>query len=244
MRSAFLKSLLILVAVCLTPAFAQIELATSSQKALTGLQAPRIVAEKILVGDESKPVVSSVAIITAKSPAKFLRVKARNKNLESATLEKISDTEWLLSQPGTWLVEAISFDPETGIDENAITVTVGVAPPIDPPVDPQPPVGFAALVAVSKAGCDSLADIDTQRGLSGAILAQVAATNPDVPLDMAKTLIVNAIENRLLRRQGVSRTKDWLNGWRIPVATEIKKLNIADTKTYLAAMKAVAESMQ
>jgi len=243
MRSAFLKSLLILVAVYLTPAFAQIELATSSQKALTGLQAPRIVAEKILIGDESKPVVSSVAIITAKSPAKFLRLKARNKNLESATLEKLSDTEWLLSQPGTWLVEAISFDPETGIDEAALTVTVGVAPPIDPPIDP-PTTGFAALVAASQAGCQSLADLDTQRGLSGAILAQVAATNPDVPLDMAKTLIVNAIEDRLLRRQGVSRTKDWLNGWRIPVANEIKKLNIADTKTYLTAMKAVAESMQ
>lgn len=120
--------------------FAQIEISYVQAKSLVGVTAPRLVGDRILVGDDSKPSVSQVAIISVKTPAKFVTLKARKSLFESAQLTKISDTEWILSGEGRWKVEATSFDPDRGIDEAAVEIVIGPrpGPTPDPEPDPKP----------------------------------------------------------------------------------------------------------
>ena len=118
---------------------AQIELSYSKSLSLQGITAPRLAGDLVLVGADSKPSVTEVAIITAKSPSKFLRLKARKSLFEVGTLKQISDTEWVLSGAGEWIVEAQSFDPERGIDEALLRIVIGGTPPKpEPGPGPQP----------------------------------------------------------------------------------------------------------
>jgi hypothetical protein len=119
--------------------YGQIELTYSKSLSLTGVTAPRLAGDFVLVGADSKPSVTEVAIITAKSPSKFLRLKARKSLFEVGTLKQISDTEWVLSGAGEWIVEASSFDPERGIDEALLRIVIGGTPPKpEPGPGPQP----------------------------------------------------------------------------------------------------------
>jgi hypothetical protein len=55
--------------------------------------------------------------------------------------------------------------------------------------------------------------------------------------------VTNIIENTLLLRTGTSRSKDWLNGWRIPLNTKISELNIETTDDYIKAIKAIRNGL-
>ena len=135
MRSLALVLLFLMSSTC----FGQIELSYTKAKSLVGVTAPRIIGDRIVVGEDSKPSVTSVAIITAKTTSKFVSLKARKSLFESGGLTKISDTEWILSGEGRWKVEATSFDPEKGIDEASIEIVIGPAPDPGPtPPDPGP----------------------------------------------------------------------------------------------------------
>lgn len=121
-------------------AFGQIDISWTTQKSVTGLVNPRTVGTRILVADESNPVASRVAIVKVVTAAKFVKLSARKSLFEFADLEKLSDNEWLITAPGKYLVEAVTFDPATGIDERRIEITFGEPEPVPPPKpDPVPP---------------------------------------------------------------------------------------------------------
>lgn len=119
-------------------AFGQIDISWTTQKSVTGLVNPRTVGTRILVADESNPVASRVAIVKVVTAAKFVKLSARKSLFEFADLEKLSDNEWLITAPGKYLVEAVTFDPATGIDERRIEITFGEPEP-PPKPDPVPP---------------------------------------------------------------------------------------------------------
>lgn len=114
-------------------AFGQIDISWTTQKSVTGLVNPRTVGTRILVADESNPVASRVAIVKVVTSAKFVNLSARKSLFEFADLEKLSDNEWLITAPGKYLVEAVTFDPEKGIDERRIEITFGEPEPVPPP---------------------------------------------------------------------------------------------------------------
>jgi hypothetical protein len=130
---------LLVFATCCSIADAQIELSYTKAKSLTGITNPKQVGTRILVGADSQPTIANVAIIKATTPAKFLKLRARTSLFQSVELEKISNTEWLLSQPGKYAVEATSFDPEKGIDEKTIEITLDGSPEPPPEPGPTPP---------------------------------------------------------------------------------------------------------
>lgn len=120
-------------------AFGQIDISWTTQKSVTGLVNPRTVGTRILVADESNPVASRVVIVKVVTAAKFVKLSARKSLFEFADLEKLSDNEWLITAPGKYLVEAVTFDPATGIDERRIEITFGEPEPVPPPKpDPIP----------------------------------------------------------------------------------------------------------
>ena len=133
--------------------FGELSVTSRPVKAITGLSTPEIVANVILVGDDSVPVVSSVAVVSVVSKAKFVRVKARTDLFNSTALKPIGERtndlgiitrDYLLSGAGRYAIEAMIFDAEAGIEEASIEVIVGPSKPpepIPPPTPPPSPVG-------------------------------------------------------------------------------------------------------
>jgi hypothetical protein len=120
-------------------AFGQIDISWTTQKSVSGLVNPRTVGARVLVAEESIPVATRVAIVKVTTSAKFVKLSARKSLFEFADLEKLSDNEWLITSPGKYLVEAVTFDPDKGIDERRIEITLGEPEPVPPPKpDPIP----------------------------------------------------------------------------------------------------------
>lgn len=144
---------------------AAVEVAVTKVKAIGGVSAARVVGDLILVSDESKPIVSQVAILHVKSQAKFVRIKARKSLFEFGQVDKLGDNEWVLSGAGRYAVEVTAFDPELGIEETAIEVELGESPtprPPEPGPGPVPPDAFNDLgrrVASTTAGYPKRAEV-------------------------------------------------------------------------------------
>jgi hypothetical protein len=131
-----LQTLLVWLAVasCAIAQTSAIDASVEKARAITGVQSARIVGEAILIGEESKPVVSSVAILRVSTKAKFVKIKARRSLFDLGAVTKIGDGEWMLVGSGKYAVEITTFDPELGIDETVIEVVLG-----DPEPEPEPP---------------------------------------------------------------------------------------------------------
>lgn len=154
-----------------SPCFGQmaaVEVAVTKVKAIEGITAARVVGDLILVSNESKPIVSQVAILTVKTQAKFVRIKARKSLFEFGQVDKLSENEWVLSGAGRYAVEVTAFDPELGIEETAIEVELGESPtppeptPPGPQPGPVPPDAFSNLgqrVAAATAGLGKRSEV-------------------------------------------------------------------------------------
>jgi hypothetical protein len=131
-----LQTLLVWLAVasCAIAQTSAIDASVEKAKAITGVQSARIVGDAILIGEESKPVVSSVAILRVSTKAKFVKIKARRSLFDLGAVTKIGDGEWMLVGSGKYAVEITTFDPELGIDETVVEVVLG-----DPEPEPEPP---------------------------------------------------------------------------------------------------------
>lgn len=134
----------------------QIELSYTAAKSLVGATSPRLVGDRILIGEDSKPQISPVAVLKVKSSEKF-RVKARKSLFETAELIPLSGDEFLLFGEGEYLIEANSLN-----HERSLKVVVGggsVNPDPPKPIPPKPDVDVAneynvGLVALTKAPSD------------------------------------------------------------------------------------------
>ena len=131
---SFIASLGVLFAWC-SIVSAQIEISYTTAKVLTGVVAPRIVGDRVIVADDSKPQVTSVAIVKVVSTEK-VRVKARKSLFETTEMVPISETEYLLSGQGKFLVEAVSASWDRSF---VILVGNEVNPPNPPDVDNDDP---------------------------------------------------------------------------------------------------------
>ena len=138
----------------------QIELSYTAAKSLVGATSPRLVGDRILIGEDSKPQISPVAVLKVKSSEKF-RIKARKSLFENAELIALAEDEFLLFGEGEYLVEAISLN-----HERSLKVLVGSSPsptptptPTPTPDPPKPDVNVAneynvGVVAFTKAPSD------------------------------------------------------------------------------------------
>ena len=89
---------------------------------------------------------STGAVVTVPEPAKFILVRARKDLFTVIQPTQMNDTQWFLSlPPGKYLVTVTQFDPEKGIDEQNLPITIGSSP--DPDPVPVPGMGRVALLA-------------------------------------------------------------------------------------------------
>lgn len=113
----------------------QIDLSYTKAKSLVGATNPRVIGERILIGEDSKPQVVTVAVIKVQSTER-VRLKARKSLFEFAELVQLSDTEFLLAGEGEYLIEAISFSWDASVK---IQIGENPKPPEPDPIDPDPP---------------------------------------------------------------------------------------------------------
>jgi hypothetical protein len=152
-----------------------------------------------------------------------------------------------IGTPGKYSIQLIVADTSAGISQAVHFIQVGgivEPPPIadpKPPIDepkpplPEPEPPHTAISEVSRRGVIALNDPPTAGALKDA-LAQVVES-PPTTIDRQRSAVQDAIGSVLLSRQGVSREKDWLNEWRIPVNAEIDKT--VNDDNYIALIKQV-----
>lgn len=144
MRSATITILALLLS-C-GECFAQIEISYTTAKILTGIASPRLIGDRVIVSDDSKPQVTTVAIVKVASSEK-VRVKARKSLFEAVELVPISDTEYLLVGQGKYLVEAVSASWDRSF---AIMIGNEVDPPKPPDDDKSKPKDSTVIEEVRK----------------------------------------------------------------------------------------------
>jgi len=158
-----------------------------------------------------------------------------------------------IPKAGDYRFGLVVADKEANIDYTFVTIKVYNLPPTtpDPVVTPPPttptpiPVPAPTFIELRKAsttGSSFLADADTATKLNQGLTAvgNSAATKTIQELETDATRV---IENVFATRTGISRSKDWITQWRIPVNNELRKLNITDPKVYGQALIAIAGSI-
>jgi hypothetical protein len=139
-----------------------------------------------------------------------------------------------IGTPGRYSFQLIIADMSAGISQATHFLEVGGVtlppiepkPPVDDPKPPKPPESEpkppqTAITEVSRRGVVALNDSATASALRDALQKVVQA--PPTTIERQRSAVQDAIGSALLARQGVSREKDWLNEWRIPVNVELEK---------------------
>jgi hypothetical protein len=156
--------------------------------------------------------------------------------------------------PGKYQFGLIVADKQANITYSwhTINVTSPIAPtpPFQPPTQPpvQPPVpppvtspSYESIRLTSRAAVDTLQDAATTSLLAGSLTGLL----PKLPnyLPDAKGMVTSTIETCFLMRQPTSRSKDWLNVWRIPVDKEIAKANPQTVDEFKECLKAAIRGL-
>jgi hypothetical protein len=157
-----------------------------------------------------------------------------------------------IGTPGKYSFQLIVADTSAGISQAVHFVQVGgvTLPPTDPPpiVDPPtpepkpptPPLPENEVADASRRGAVALSDSATASALRAALESIVK--NPPTTIDRQRSAVQDAIASVLLARQGVSREKDWLNEWRIPVNAAIDK--VVTDETYISLIEQVIKGFE
>ena len=127
-------ALLAVLSCCLgSVAQAQIDLSYKKAQSLVGATAPRVIGDRIIIGEDSKPQVSVVAVIKVSSKDRY-RIKARKSLFETAELVALTEHEYMLAGEGEYLIEVASVDHDA-----SVKIQIGKDPPKpDPKPEPKP----------------------------------------------------------------------------------------------------------
>lgn len=193
----------------------------------------------LVIIDGGKSVgVNHLWVIDERAQGRFLEIPADRRVV------------FAIGTPGKYSFQLIVADTTAGISQAIHFIQVGGVslPPVEPiqpppivvpsppePEPPAPPLPDNEVAEASRRGVVALADPATANALKTALEAIVR--NPPTTIDRQRSAVQDAIAGVLLARQGVSREKDWLNEWRIPVNAEIDKTVTDDN--YIALIRQV-----
>jgi hypothetical protein len=148
--------------------------------------------------------------------------------------------------PGEYKFGLIVADKQANIDYSwhTITVTASIVESPQPPVtNPKPgdPPNYESIRLTSRAATETLQDPTT----ASLLTSSIANLIPKLPtyLPDAKGMVTSTIETCFGMRPPASRSKDWLNIWRIPVDKEIAKANPRTIEEYRECLKAVVRGL-
>jgi hypothetical protein len=177
--------------------------------------------------------------------------------LQTLTCGDAQQIAFASGTPGEYTFTLIAADTTAAIKFARHTVEiVGSLPtppnPPDDPPKPAPPLpgDYQSVLEASAAGTAAVNDPPTAAAMARAIsdtvtvLENLCETGRCPGLAECKRQMVQSIQDVLLQREGVSRSRDWKGLWRVPVNAAIESLELTTPTQYLAAMKAAAKGCQ
>jgi hypothetical protein len=176
--------------------------------------------------------------------------------LKSASASCGSNIFFSIPTPGKYQFGLIVANKQAEIaySWHTINVTGSIAPtpPLTPPPAPGPTPGpinpspnptpsYESIRLTSRAAVDTLQDASTTSLLASSLINLL----PKLPtyLPDAKGLVTSTIETCFGMREPMSRKKDWLNIWRIPIDKEIGKANPQTVEEYKECLRAVIRGL-
>ena len=155
-----------------------------------------------------------------------------------------------IPKPGKYRFGLIVANKEAQIAYTYHTVLVkaypGTPPTTDPdPTDPPPtttPLPLQEITKISREGVAKLTDPTTTVALITAledVLPKLSSSLPE-----AKRQVSTTIETTLLFRGPASRSKDWINLWRIPIQNAINAAPPQDTDEYRKIVQAIISGLK
>jgi hypothetical protein len=172
--------------------------------------------------------------------------------LKSASASCGSNIFFSIPTPGKYQFGLIVANKQAEIaySWHEINVTGSIAPtppPTPPPTpgpinpSPNPTPSYESIRLTSRAAVDTLQDASTTSLLASSLINLL----PKLPtyLPDAKGLVTSTIETCFGMREPMSRKRDWLNVWRIPIDKEIGKANPQTVEEYKECLKAVIRGL-
>jgi hypothetical protein len=173
--------------------------------------------------------------------------------LKSASASCGSNIFFSIPTPGKYQFGLIVANKQAEIaySWHEIVVTGTVIAPTPPPVpaptpgpinpSPNPTPSYESIRLTSRAAVDTLQDASTTSLLASSLINLL----PKLPtyLPDAKGLVTSTIETCFGMREPMSRKRDWLNVWRIPIDKEIGKANPQTVEEYKECLKAVIRGL-
>jgi hypothetical protein len=168
--------------------------------------------------------------------------------IKSASASCGSNVFFSIPTPGKYQFGLIVADKQANIAYSWHTIdvvgsAVAPAPPTPTPVPTPvtPPQSYESIRLTSRTAVDSLQDPSTTSLLASSLTNLLPKLPGDLP--SAKGLVTSTVETCFAMRQPTSRTKDWLNVWRIPIDKEIGKANPQTIEEYRECLKAVIRGL-
>jgi hypothetical protein len=169
--------------------------------------------------------------------------------LKSASASCGNNIFFSIPTPGKYQFGLIVANKQADIaySWHTIDVTGMLAPtpaPVPTPIQPSPafpPPSYESIRLTSRTAVETLQDASTTSLLASSLinlLPKLPAYLPD-----AKGQVTSTIETCFAMREPTSRTKDWLNVWRVPIDKEIGKANPTTTDEYRECLKAVIRGL-
>ncbi len=163
--------------------------------------------------------------------------------LKSASASCGSNIFFSIPTPGKYQFGLIVANKQADIAYSWHTIDVtGMLTPTPPPSpNPSPTPSLESIQLTSRAAVDTLQDASTTSLLASSLinlLPKLPAYLPD-----AKGQVTSTIETCFAMREPTSRTKDWLNVWRVPIDKEIGKANPRTVEEYKECLKAVIRGL-
>lgn len=130
------------------------------------------------------------------------------------------------------------------IDVTGMLAPIPVPTPTPSPTpspSPNPTPSLESIRLTSRAAVDTLQDASTTSLLASSLINLL----PKLPADMpdAKGQVTSTIERCFAMREPTSRTKDWLNVWRVPIDQVIGAANPRTVEEYKECLKAVIRGL-
>jgi hypothetical protein len=171
--------------------------------------------------------------------------------LKSASASCGSNIFFSIPTPGKYQFGLIVANKQAEIayswHEINVTGSIAPTPPTPPPTpgpinpSPNPTPSYESIRLTSRAAVDTLQDASTTSLLASSLINLL----PKLPtyLPDAKGLVTSTIETCFGMREPMSRKRDWLNVWRIPIDKEIGKANPQTVEEYKECLKAVIRGL-
>ena len=189
-------------------------------------------------------IIRQVGEVQVDSAAKFINVVARKSLFEVADVVHAGGNYLVIGEPGKYLVEVDTFDPELGIERiSKVLVIPGDSggEPDTPPDDPASKFGELAKLAVQLS--IQMDDEPTRQAIVASLGKSLPLINAEgITHNQAVDIVQSELTDAMRKRTGLSLKKDWNAGMFQPIATKFRAI-VENKDDFISAWEAIYNAL-